>query len=149
MRATRSWWSLNTTAGPTWSSSLTSAAERLSTARRERSLEDDERAARVHRVVEAADDVGVEDARAFHVLAQRASVDRPARQVEPGADDVEHRHQAAGEVQVLHEVLAGRHQVADHRHELARVSKRIERELVAEPARHRDQVDERVRRSRD
>ena len=34
MRAIRSWWSLNTTAGPTWSSSFGSAAERLSTAPR-------------------------------------------------------------------------------------------------------------------
>ena len=30
------------------------------------------------------------------------------------------RHQAAGEMEVLHQVLAGRHQVADHRHQLAR-----------------------------
>ena len=63
-------------------------------------------------------------------------------------DALEHRRQAAGVIEVFHQVgVAAGPDVGDHRHATAGGVEIVQRHRVAGTARHRDQVDDGVGRA--
>ena len=108
-------------------------------------LEHRERAFAVDRIVEGADDVVVEDLGTLDVLAEAFAGHGEAAEVQMLADVLHQRADAAGVVEILHQVLvaAGPH-VADHRYAPAVPFEIIQSDILAGSARHRDQMDDGV-----
>ena len=97
--------------------------------------------------IERMDDVGQMHLGAGDVLAERAAVDGDAGQIEQIAQLAHQRAQAAGIVEILHQIFARRRDIGDHRHlPRDRVEPRhVERDAGA--ARHGDEVDDGVGRA--
>ena len=99
----------------------------------------------VDRVVYGADHVVVVDFRAGDVLAQGLAGDGQRIEMQLRADAVHQRRQAAGIVEVFHQVgVAAGPDVGDHRHVAAGPLEVVQADVVAGAARHGDQVDDRV-----
>src|SRR5690606_13492132 len=85
-------------------------------ARSERSLENDECACRVDGIVERANNVSVPNLGAGNLVAQCTTCSRQCRKIEMLSDDPEQGANAAGKMEVLHQIFARGHEIADNRH---------------------------------
>ena len=114
---------------------------------RERAAQDDDAAVGRERLGARADDLAVAAPDALEVLAHRLAGGRERVELERVADLGHHRGHAAGLVEVLHQVLARGLEVGDERHLARELVEALERQVEAEAAGDRGQVDDRVRRA--
>ena len=107
----------------------------------EGAVEDRQAALLVHRVAQRADHVVVVDRRALQRLVERVAGDgRDVVQVKLGHEGAE----SAGLEEVLHQVLAARAQVGEHRDFAGELVEAAHRHVYSGSAGHGDQVDDRV-----
>ena len=90
------------------------------------------------------DDLGVPDVRGVEVVDERLAGDGEGRRVEQVAHLAQHREQAAGAVEVLHQEPAGRLQVDQQRDVRADPVEIVEGQVDPEPPGDRQQVDDGV-----
>src|SRR5262245_12350261 len=105
----------------------------------------------LERLLERRNDVAIPARRVLHVLPHRLAVhrERAFPQQSMLAELTQHDGQAAGVVEVLHQVLARRHEVDERVHAAPEAREVLEVELDADAARDRREMDYRVGRAAD
>ena len=152
IRASRSSSELNTTAGPScWNRSGVAAAILIAAPCGARlPLEDRDGRALHHRIVERADHLVVDIGRpALDHVADRLAVHQLGGQVEMILQPPPQRRQAAGGVEILHEVHAGRLEIEQRRHVAADAVELVEVVCDAGAAGDGGEMHQRVGRAGD